>query len=189
MSQAVEELPPHESQLTSTPTSNQESQGSPRGGVRKEDICGDLGYIEKANVHSMGIPTGSPPAEVYPGCSSQGCHLQGAGGVLIPEPRPRFASHMARRIAAPPQVSGHYQSLAVGPGSPVLPRSTLTPSIQGPAIRAGQGIHSSVNGLPRSPGSDHCAHTDTPPMRWLPNSAPHPHGLAPEASRGPGLGT
>lgn len=63
-------------------------------------------------------------------------------------------------------------------GSPVLPRNTLTLPSKTQLLELDRGVcRGSVNGLPRSPASDHlCAHTGYSSHMALP-PAPHPHGF------------
>lgn len=62
-------------------------------------------------------------------------------------------------------------------GSPVLPRGTLTLPPKTQLLDLDRGnCRSAVNGLPRSPASDHlCAHTGHSSHTWGPSSALHSH--------------
>ncbi|XP_078016990.1 uncharacterized protein psda isoform X2 [Epinephelus lanceolatus] len=77
-----------------------------------------------------------------------------------PELRRRFAGHSPENCS--PTLPRHYQSPRCRSwgGSPVLPRNTHTLPSKAQLLEMDRGIcRSSVNGLPRSPASDHlCAH-------------------------------
>ncbi|CAJ1066656.1 uncharacterized protein LOC126406777 [Xyrichtys novacula] len=89
-----------------------------------------------------------------------------------PELRRRFAHHYAKNGS--PTLPRHYQPPRCRSwgGSPVLPRSTLTLPSKAQLMEMDRGVcHGLVNGIPRSPASDHlCAHTGYPPP-----SIPHCH--------------
>lgn len=100
-----------------------------------------------------------------------------------PELRRRFAGHSPEYCS--PTLPRHYQSprCRSWSGSPVLPRSTLTLPSKAQFLELDRGVcRSSVNGLPRSPASDHlCAHTgysshstSTLSSRGLPQSQQRP---------------
>ncbi|XP_068590549.1 PH and SEC7 domain-containing protein 1 isoform X1 [Cebidichthys violaceus] len=127
--------------VPSTSTSNHRSYEAP-GVVGEEGKTSvvTFGYIEKANVHSMG------------GCHTSVCQSE------LSNPPNRMEGHNPENYS--PTLPRHYQSPRCRSwgGSPVLPRSTLTlPS----KVQLDRGVcHSSINGLPRSPASDHlCSHT------------------------------
>lgn len=96
-----------------------------------------------------------------------------------PELRRRFAGHSPGNCS--PTVPRHYQSprCRSWAGSPVLPRSTLTLPPKAQLLEMDRGVcRSSVNGLPRSPASDHlCAHTGYSSHSVAPNSTLRSHGL------------
>lgn len=90
-----------------------------------------------------------------------------------PELRRRFAGQNS--VNCSPTLPGRCRSWA---GSPVLPRSTLTLPARAPLLDLDRGIcRSSVNGLPRSPASDHlCAHTGYSSHSLAPTSVLRCHG-------------
>lgn len=202
--------------VPSTPTSNRRSYEVPGvGGEEGKTSVVTFGYIEKANVHSMGgrrtslcqselgrMEGQQPPGHLrkrlsdpmwYNGQPGQGDpypshpytsqiqspqgspYLQRALPDAVardatyraleefgsPELRRRFAGHSPENCS--PTLPRHYQSPRCRSwgGSPVLPRSTLTLPSKAQLLELDRGVcRSSVNGLPRSPASDHlCAHT------------------------------
>lgn len=102
-----------------------------------------------------------------------------------PELRRRFAGHNS--VNCSPTLPGHHQSprCRSWAGSPVLPRSTLTLPARAHLLELDRGIcRSSVNGLPRSPASDHlCAHTGYSSHSLAPTSVLRCHGLTQNQQR------
>lgn len=102
-----------------------------------------------------------------------------------PELRHRFAGHSP--VNCSPTLPGHYRSprCRSWAGSPVLPRSTLTLPAKAQLLELDRGIcRSSVNGLPRSPASDHlCAHTGYSSHSVVPTSTLRSHGLTQNQQR------
>ncbi|GAA6224461.1 uncharacterized protein LOC108873853 [Lates japonicus] len=234
--------------VPSTPTSNRRSHEVPGvGGEEGRTSVVTFGYIEKANVHSMGSRRSSvcqsdldnplnrldgqlltahlrkrlsdpvwyngqsEQSNPYPNHPYSSRNQSPRGSPYLqrstldavardatyraleefgsPELRRRFASHGSENCS--PTLPRHYQSPRCRSwgGSPVLPRSTLTLPSKVQLLELDRGIcRSSVNGLPRSPASDHlCAHTGYSSHAVASNSAPHPHGL-PQSQQRPWVG-
>lgn len=224
--------------VPSTPTSNRRSIDVPRIDEEGKSSVVTFGYIEKANVHSLGgrrasvchsesdrmesqllpahlrkrlsDPVGynsKPEVDTYP-CHSyssrrespQGSpHMQRATRDAVarqatykaleefgsPELMRRFASSGAENCS--PSLPRHYQpsycrSLR---GSPVLPHSTLTLPSKAQLLELDRGVcRSSVNGLPRSPASDHlCGHARYSSHSGAHASTCHSHGFSESQQR------
>ncbi|XP_069394158.1 uncharacterized protein psda isoform X2 [Paralichthys olivaceus] len=224
--------------VPTTPTTNRRSYDIP--GVEGEDgktSVVTFGYIEKANVHSMGsqrtpvcqseldIPLNRMEGQTLPAhlrkrlsdpvwcngqpalgdhctyhpnpsqtqCSQGSPYLQRATLDVVardatyraleefgsPELQRRFGSHGPDNCS--PTLPRHYQSPRCRSwgGSPVLPRSTHTLPSKTQLLEMDKGIcRSAVNGLPRSPASDHlCAHTEYSSHSVVPTSPLYSHGL------------
>ncbi|XP_038586106.1 uncharacterized protein LOC119911334 isoform X1 [Micropterus salmoides] len=105
-----------------------------------------------------------------------------------PELRRRFAGHSPENCS--PSLPRHYQSSRCRSwaGSPVLPRSTHTLPSKAQLLELDRGVcRSSVNGIPRSPASDHlCAHTGYS-HSVAPTSALRSYGL-PQSQQRPLVG-
>ncbi len=224
--------------VSSTPTSNRRSYGVPgMGGEEGKTSVVTFGYIEKANIHSMGSRRTSVcqseldnpchrmegqllPAHLqkrlsdpvwYNGQTGQGScysshtclsqnqsprgspYMQRASLNAVardatyralkefgsPELRRRFAGRSPENCS--PTLPRHSQSprCRSWAGSPVLPRSTLTLPSKSQLLGLDRGVFcTSVNGLPRSPASDHlCAHTGYSSHSGAPSLAPHSYDL------------
>lgn len=219
-----------------TPTCNRRSCEIPGlGGEEGRTSVVTFGYIEKANVHSMGSRRTSvcqtdldnplsradgQPAHLrkrlsdpawYSGRPAQGDphphHLSPRGSPYLqraamdavardathraleefgsPELRRRFAGHGSENCS--PTLPRYHQPPRCRSwgGSPVLPRGTLTLPSKAQLLELDRGIcRSSVNGIPRSPASDHlCAHMRYPSHPMAPASALHSHGPPPGQQR------
>ena len=105
------------------------------------------------------------------------------------EIRRQFGSHGPDNCS--PTLPRHYQSPRCRSwgGSPVLPRSTHTLPSKTQLLEMDRGIcRSAVNGLPRSPASDHlCAHTGYSSHSVVPTSTLYLHGL-PQSHQRPWTG-
>ncbi|XP_039995478.1 uncharacterized protein LOC120796560 [Xiphias gladius] len=106
-----------------------------------------------------------------------------------PEIRRRFDGHGPENCS--PTLPRHYQSprcRSLG-GSPVLPRSTHTLPSKAQLLELDRGLcRYSLNGLPRSPASDHlCAHTGYSSHSVAPTSTLRSHGL-PQSQQRPWVG-
>ncbi|KAK2921565.1 hypothetical protein Q8A73_001050 [Channa argus] len=213
----------------STPTSNNRSCGAPRMNEEEKSSVVTFGYIEKANVHSMGgrrasvgqsesgnrmkgqlLPAhlqkrlsdpvwynGQPeqgdPYHLYPSqkqSSRSSPHPPKATIDAVareatykaleefgsPELRRRFAARETDNCS--PSMPRYCQSSrcqSLG-GSPILPRSTLTLPSRTQLLELDRGVcQASLNGLPRSPGSDHlCTQTMN---SMISNSTHHSDGF------------
>ncbi|XP_070832949.1 uncharacterized protein psda isoform X1 [Chaetodon trifascialis] len=233
--------------VPSTPTSNRRSYEVPElGGEQGKKSVVTFGYIEKANVHSVGgrrtsmcqsesdshhnRMDGQLPAHFrkrlsdpawYNGQPGQGnpysSHLylpqnhSPHGSPYMrrttldtvardatcraleefgsPELRRRYARHSPENCS--PTLPRNYQPprCRSWAGSPVLPRSTLTLPSKAQLLELDRGVcRSSVNGLPRSPASDHlCAHTGYSSHSVAPTSTLRSHGL-PQSQQRPWAG-
>lgn len=105
------------------------------------------------------------------------------------ELRRRFASHGSENCS--PSLPRHYQSprcRSLG-GSPVMPRSTLTLPSKAQLLELDRGVsRTSVNGLPRSPASDHlCAHAGYSSQSGALASTLHSH-VFPQTQQRPWVG-
>uniref|UniRef100_A0A3Q3JDM7 SEC7 domain-containing protein n=2 Tax=Monopterus albus TaxID=43700 RepID=A0A3Q3JDM7_MONAL len=96
-----------------------------------------------------------------------------------PELKRRFAGHSTENCS--PTLSRHHQppNCPLWESSPVLPRITRTLPSKSQLLELDRGVrHSSVNGLPQSPASDHlCAHAGYSSQSVTPDSTLHNHGL------------
>ncbi|KAI3362866.1 hypothetical protein L3Q82_001908 [Scortum barcoo] len=229
--------------VPSTPTSNRRSNEVPGGGGEEgKTSVVTFGYIEKANVHSMGsrrtslneldnplkrmegqlLPTHlrkrlSDPvyncqpgkSDLYPNPSYPSLNPSPWGSPYMRRANmdavARDATYRAleefgslelrRRFAGPencsPTVPRHYQSPRCRSwgGSPVLPRSTFTLPSKAQFLELDRGVcRGSVNGLPRSPASDHlCGHTGYSSHSVAPTSTLHSHG-SPQSQQRPWVG-
>ncbi|XP_044069843.1 uncharacterized protein LOC122884250 [Siniperca chuatsi] len=229
--------------VPSTPTSNRRSYEVPGvGGEEGKTSVVTFGYVEKANVHSMGgrrtsvcqsdlvnpfnrlegqllrkrlsdpvwyngQPGQGDPYRSHPypskNQSPQGSpHMQSASLDAVarnatyraleefgsPELKRRFSCHSPN---CSPTLPRHYQSprCRSWAGSPVLPRSTLTLPSKAQLLELDRGVcRSTVNGLPRSPASDHlCAHTGYSSHTVAPTSTLRSYGL-PQSQQRPWVG-
>lgn len=229
--------------VPSTLTSNCRSVDVPRMDEEGKSSLVTFGYIEKANVHNVGVRRSSVchsesdrmegqllPAHLrkrlsdpvwYSGHPEQGepfpyhsyssqnqsprgsPHLRRATLDAVarqatykaleefgsPELRRRYASRGPENCS--PSLPRHYQHprcRSLG-GSPVLPRSTLTLPSKAQLLELDKGVcRSSVNGLPRSPASDHlCAHTGYSSHSEAPASTLPSHGF-PQSQQRPWVG-
>lgn len=95
-----------------------------------------------------------------------------------PEIRRRFAGHSPVNHSQTLQRNYQTPRCRSWAGSPVLPRGTFTLPPKTQLLDLDRGnCRSSVNGLPRSPASDHlCAHTGHSFHTWGPASVLHSHG-------------
>ncbi|TKS65628.1 hypothetical protein D9C73_028153 [Collichthys lucidus] len=221
--------------VPSTPTSHRRSYDVPRlGGEQGKTSVVTFGYIEKANVHSMGSHRTSMyqseldgqlrPARLQKRLSDpvwyNGQPGQGDAYLRHPYPSqnqsPRGSPYMQRatldvardatyraleEFGSPelrrrfvgysqenrsPTLPRHYQSprCRSWTGSPVLPRSTHTLPSKAHLLELDRGVcRSPVNGLPRSPASDHLsAHTGNYSYSAAPTSTPRSHGLPQQRS-------
>ncbi|KAE8277267.1 hypothetical protein D5F01_LYC24863 [Larimichthys crocea] len=221
--------------VPSTPTSHRRSYDVPRlGGEEGKTSVVTFGYIEKANVHSMGGHRTSLYQSELDG-QLRPAHLQkrlsdpvwyngqpGQGDAYLSHPypsqnqSPRGSPYMQRatldvardatyraleEFGSPelrrrfvgysqenrsPTLPRHYQSprCRSWTGSPVLPRSTHTLPSKAHPLELDRGVcRSPVNGLPRSPASDHLsAHTSNYSYSAAPTSTPRSHGLPQQRS-------
>ncbi|XP_074503386.1 uncharacterized protein psda isoform X2 [Sebastes fasciatus] len=234
--------------VPSTPTSNRRSYEVPAvGGEEGKTSVVTFGYIEKANVNSMGgrrtslcqselgnplnrmegqllpgqlrkrlsdpvwyngqpgqgdpypshpypsriqSPQGSPYLQrVTPDTVARDATYRALGEFGSPELRRKFAGHIPENYS--PTLPRHCQSprcRSLG-GSPVLPRSTRTLPSKAQLLELDSRVcRSSVNGLPRSPASDHlCAHTGYSSHPVAPTSTLRSHG-PPQSQQRPWVG-
>ncbi len=233
--------------VPSTPTSHRRSYEVPGVGAEEgKTSVVTFGYIEKANVHSMGSrrtslcqseldnplnrmegqllpahlrkrlsdplyngqPGKSDPYHSHPHPSQNQSpwgspYMQRATLDAVardatyraleefgsPELKRRFAGHSPENCS--PTLPRHYQSprCRSWAGSPVLPRSTLTLPSKAQLLELDRGVcRSSMNGLPRSPASDHlCAHTGYSSHSVAPTSTVRSHG-SPQSQQTPWVG-
>lgn len=92
-----------------------------------------------------------------------------------PEIRRRLSGHGLENCSPTLTRHSQYPRCRSWGGSPILPRSTLTLPSKTQLLQLDRGMcRSSVNGLPRSPASDHlCAHTGYSSHSAAPSSALH----------------
>ncbi|KAM6997223.1 uncharacterized protein LKV04_005951 [Tautogolabrus adspersus] len=106
-----------------------------------------------------------------------------------PELKRRFSGYSTQNGS--PNLSRHCQTPRCRSwgGSPVLPRSTLTLPSKTQLMEMDRGVCRSImNGLPRSPASDHlCAHTGYSSTSMTPTSYVCSHGM-PQSKQRPWMG-
>ncbi|XP_051251727.1 uncharacterized protein LOC127361270 isoform X2 [Dicentrarchus labrax] len=233
--------------VPSTPTSNRRSYEIPGiGNEEGKTSVVTFGYIEKANVHSMGgrrmsachseldNPLNRMEGHLMPAHLrkrlSDPVWYNGQPGHSDPHPHPypshnqspqgspymqravmdtvardatyraleefgsqelrrRFTGHTPENCS--PTLPRHYQypRCRSWAGSPVLPRSTRTLPSKAQLLELDRGVcRGSVNGLPRSPASDHlCGHTGYSSHSVAPTSTLRSHGL-PQSQQRPWVG-